>query len=353
MNSKERLFKMLAHEPVDRLPVIPYIGNWGAKLAGYSLGEYHTDGKKMADAHIRAYEMHGLDAVIPQSDNYYIAQGLGVEVEIQEDATPVVKKVPLSTLDQVGKIKVPNPYTDGRMPVYLEAIQILHDKLGKEVVIRTPGTGAFTLAGHMMGIDNFIMHLATAEIEEDEDAQKRLLELIELCTQSLLAFVKAALACGATIVQSGDSLSSINMISPAIYKKYAFPSQAKFFSAMKELQKEKQFATLLHVCGKNDFVAKDMMATGCDCLEVDHACDLKYYKELSKESNTCIIGNLNPAGKLLSGTPDQVYEESMKVLQTAGLDNFFILGSGCELALATPLENVKSMLRASKDFAGR
>ena len=100
-------------------------------------------------------------------------------------------------------------------------------------------------------------------------------------------------------------------------------------------------------------MARDMMSTGCDCIEVDHACDLKYYKEISRETNTCMIGNLNPAGKLLLGTPEEVYAESMNVLHTAGEDNFFILGSGCELAVATPLENVKAMKRAVEDFAKR
>ena len=351
MNGKERFFKTLAHEPADRVPVMPYIGNWGAKLAGCPLGKYHTDGKAMADAHLRAYGRHGLDLVNPQSDNYYIAEGLGVQVEIQADATPVVVGVPLQDLRDVGKLRVPDPYADGRMPVYLEAIQLLHDKVGSETVVRAPGTGAFSLAGHLMGVDRFIMEIATAEAEEDEDTQRYIFDLMEVCTESLIAFATAAAKCGASLEMSGDSLASINMISPAIYRKYAYPYEVKFFQAMKELQKTRPFAALLHICGNNTPVAADMMSTGCDIIEVDYACDLKRYKELSTEKNVCIMGNLNPAGNLMRGTPEAVYQEAMDVLGIAGGGGFFILGSGCEVAVSTPLENIRAMIRAAEDFA--
>ena len=351
MNGKERFFQTLSHGKADRIPVMPYIGNWGAKLAGCPLGEYHTNGKKMAAAHLQAYERHGLDLVNPQSDNYYIAEGLGVQVEIQEDATPVVVKVPLTSLRDVEKLRVPDSYTDGRMPVYLEAIQLLHDQVGSEAVVRAPGTGSFSLAGHLMGVDRFIMEIATAEAEEDESAQQYIFDLMEICTESLIAFATATVKCGASLVMSGDSLASINMISPAIYRKYAYPYEVKFFRAMKELQKSYPFAALLHVCGNNNPVAADMMSTGCDILEVDYACDLRHYKELSTEKNVCIMGNLNPAGNLMRGTPEAVYREATDALRTAGGDGFFILGSGCEVAVSTPLENIRAMVRASEDFA--
>lgn len=350
MTSKERLFRMLAHEPVDRIPVIPFIGNWGAKVAGYNLGEYHTDGKKMAQAHIRAHELHGLDAVNPQSDNYYIAQGFGLEAKIMKDETPVVVRRPLDSLDDVYKLKLPNPQTDGRMPVYLEAIQILNDTIGKDVIIRSPGTGPFSMAGHLLGTEDLITEIAVAEVDEDEEAMAKIHHLMEISTQALIDFATASVKCGATMVMDGDSLSSINMISPTIFRKYALPYQVKYFEAMAALKKDYQFVTFLHVCGDNTFVAKDMMQSKCDLIEVDYACDLAKYKEISNETGVCLIGNLNPAGALLSGTPEEVYQDAMNAMNIAAQDRFFVLGSGCEVAVSTPLENVKAMVAAATDF---
>ena len=351
MNAKERFFAVLDHKKTDRVPVMPFSGNWGAKLAGYRLGEYETDGKKMAEAQWRAHELSGIDHVNPQSDNYYIAEGFGLQTRIREDATPVVTKVPLDSLKNIAGLRIPDPYKDGRMPVYLEAIQILSEKAGGNAVVRAPGTGPFSLSGHLLGVEKFIYTIAEAEAEEDEDTQKRILELMEISTESLIAFSTACVKCGADIVQNGDSLCSLNMTSPAIYKKYAYPFQVKYFKAMKELQKTHRFATLLHVCGNNTPIVHEMMSNGCDCIEVDYACDLKKYKEVSQETGTLMFGNLNPAEALLRGTPEEVYLEAMETLRTAGTDNFFVLGSGCELGIASPVDNIRAMVSAAEDFA--
>ena len=350
MTSKERFFSTLQHKKTDRIPVIPFVGNWSAKLAGCPLGKYHTSADAMAQAHIRAYEMHGLDAVNPQSDNYYIAEGFGVKVKIMENETPIVVSTPLASIDDVDTLRAPDPYKDGRMPVYLEAIQKLHDALGEKVIIRAPGTGSFSMAGHLMGTDNFIMTLAIAEVEEDLETQEKLQHLLDISTTALIDFATACVKCGATFLQNGDSLSSINMTSPAVFRKYALPHQKRFFETMNKLKKAHEFATFLHVCGDNTLVAEDMMTNGCDVIEVDYACDLQKYVELSKKTGTCLMGNLNPAGSLLFGTPDDVYRDAMETLTIAGQDRYFILGSGCEVSMDTPLENVKAMITASRDF---
>lgn len=332
---------------------MPYGGNWVAYQAGCKLGEYHTDGKKMADAHLKGLALHGLDVVTPQSDNYYIAEAVGVETKILEDATPAVLRRPLRDLDDVTKLHVPDPYTEGRMPIYLDAVERLVDAMGDKVVVRCPGTGSFSLAGHLLGVENFITEISMAEMEEDEEAREKIHQLMEICTQSLIAFATACVKKGADIVMSGDSLASLNMTSPTIYRTYCAPYEKKFFDAMNALKKDYRIATVLHVCGKNDLVADDMMKTGCDIIEVDYACDLALYKKLSTKNNVCILGNLNPAGNMFRGTPESVYEEATSALNIAAQDDFFMLGSGCEVAVRAPLENVRVMLSAAEDFAAR
>jgi len=351
MTSKERFFAVLDHKSVDRLPVVPFIGNWAAHLAGYKLGEYHTDGKKMADAQLKAWRKHGLDEVNPQSDNYYIADAMGVKLRIQEDDTPAVIERPLKSLDDIPMLRVPDPYTEGRMPIYLEAVEILAREVGDEVIVRCPGTGPFSLAGHLLGVEEFIVQLAITEMEDDEETRQKLHALMDVCTRSLIAFCEACVKKGATLVMNGDSLASINMTSPDIYRKYCFKYEKMFFDAMNVLKKDYKFATMLHVCGDNTLVADDMMKTGCDIIEIDYAVNLPKYKELSTKNNVCMLGNLNPAGNILFGTPKDVYDEAMGVLEIAAQDGFFMLGSGCEIAVRAKLENVQVMIRAAEDFA--
>jgi len=353
MTGKERFFSVLERKPVDRVPVMPYLSNWAAHLAGCKLNEYHTSGKKMAEASLKALRIHGFDLVNPQSDGNYIAEAMGVETKFMEDALPAVLSRPVKTLDDVTKLHVPDPYTEGRMPVYLEAIERLVDAVGDEVVVRAPGTGQFSLAGHLFGIENLIREICIAEAEDDDEAREKIHALLEICAQALIAFDTACIKKGASLILDGDSLASLNVLSPSIYRKYCYPYEKKVFTALNELKKDYKFATMLHCCGKNNLIADEMMQTGCDIIEFDYLCDLELYKKLSLKNHVCLMGNLNPAGQVFIGTPQGVYDEATAVLNVAAQDNFFMLGTGCEVAVDAPLENMKAMLAAAEDFAAR
>ena len=92
MTSLERLRCAARLQRPDVVPVAPYLGNHGARVAGVPLGQYCRSGKLMAEAQYAAWEIYRQDAVVPQSDNYYIAEGFGVEVEHYPDSTPTLRK---------------------------------------------------------------------------------------------------------------------------------------------------------------------------------------------------------------------------------------------------------------------
>jgi len=122
MTSLERTLGAARRQTVDRVPVAPYLGNHGARVAGIRIGDYCQSGRVMAEAQFQAWQIYGQDAVVAQSDNYYIAEGFGVEVDHYEDATPTLKTPVVRELGDIDRLRVPNPQKDGRMPVYLEAI---------------------------------------------------------------------------------------------------------------------------------------------------------------------------------------------------------------------------------------
>ena len=80
MTSLERIRCAARRQPVDRVPVAPYVGNHGAHVAGVPIGLYCRSGRIMAESQFEAWRIYGQDAVVAQSDNYYIAEGFGVEV---------------------------------------------------------------------------------------------------------------------------------------------------------------------------------------------------------------------------------------------------------------------------------
>jgi uroporphyrinogen decarboxylase len=347
MNSRERILAAARFQETDCLPVAPYMGNHGARVAGTPLGEYCTNARALAQAQLKAWEVYGQDAVVAQSDNYYMAEAFGVVTHCYEDSIPTVERTAIETLADAARLRKPNPATDGRMPVYLEAIRILKDLTGNEVAIRGCGTGPFVLAGHLLGPEKLVLEVANIEYGEGGDTSA-LRALLELCTETLIDFAVLQLEAGATIVQCADSLASIDMISPSIYEKLVFPHEVRFYQGIAPHCRRHDAVSLLHICGNNAKVFHLYREVGADIVAVDHKADLAEAKRVMGD-RVCLIGNLDPSSLLLAGSVADVERESRRCIEKAANGGGYILGTGCEVAERTPKENLKAMVRIARE----
>jgi uroporphyrinogen decarboxylase len=337
----------MRRQPVDQVPVAPYMGNHGARVAGVPLGKYCRSGRVMAEAQFQAWREYGQDAVVAQSDNYYIAEGFGVEVEHYEDATPTLRTPAVRELGDIERLRVPDPRKNGRMPVYLEAIRRLAERTRGEVAVHAPGTGPFSLAAHLMGTVDFLLELAMADRDPAGKGERSLVRLLELTTDALIAFATACIEVGAHLVQAGDSLASLDMISPAAYHKWAWPAERRFFTTINPLAARHGAATLLHICGNMSAALESMADTGAHILELDHKVSLRAASE-RVGNRVCLMGNLDPVELLWRGTPGAVARTAQQAIEDAGKHDGFILGSGCEVPIEAPGENVKAMIEAAR-----
>lgn len=350
MNAGERVLRAAHREHTDCVPVAPYIGNYGAALAGVPIGAYNTDGRTMAEAQARAWEKHRLDIVVAQSDNYYIAQAFGVKIAQPENDTPHVVQTAISSLEEVETLPERiDPYQDGRMYVYLEAVRRLREIFGHDIAIRSGGTGMFSLAGHLMGTQNFLTELALAELDEDEQKLEQIERLMTRMTDALIAFSTAVIEAGCDFAVCGDSSASPDLISPHFYEKFVFPFEKRYFSAMEKVCERYGAVRLLHICGNTTPILPLMRQTGADILEIDHKVDLAEARRLAGDT-ICLMGNLDPVSDLLEGTPERVTQNALKAIEKAGKQGAFILGSGCEVAQKTPLDNIIAMREAGHRF---
>jgi uroporphyrinogen decarboxylase len=283
---------------------------------------------------------------VAQSDNYYIAEGFGVQVDHYEDSTPTLRTPAVTELEDIGKLRVPDPQKDGRMPVYLEAIRLLAKATRGAVAVRAPGTGPFSLASHVLGTESFLIELAMADREPGGPGEQLLKQCLELTTDALIAFAKACLEAGAHLVQAGDSLASLDMISPATYHKWAWPYERRFFQTINPLAEGSSAATILHICGNMTSALELMADTGAQILELDHKVSLKSAKA-RVGNRVCLMGNLDPVEVLWRGTTELVTQTATQAIADAASGGGFILGSGCEVPVAAPQENIQAMIQAA------
>ena len=347
MHSERILFAAFGRE-TDVVPVAPYMGNYGASFSGIPIDQYGRSGSLMAKAQYTAWQEFRQDVLVAQSDNYYIAEGFGCQVSHHVNSTPTLKKPAVEQLKDVFRLKVPDPRQDGRMPVYLEAIQLLSSKLEGKALIRAPGTGPFSLASHLLGTEEFLFQIAMLGVEPNLEREKSLRHLLDLTTEALIQFARACMAAGARIIQAGDSLASPDVISPETYRNWAFPYERRFFSEFQSLADTGRLS-LLHICGDTTKILHMMAETGANILELDHKVNLGFARKVVGE-RVCLMGNVDPAGVLLQGTAALVAERCLEAIDSAGRHGYFILGSGCEVPPKTPKENMHAMIETARSI---
>ena len=133
------------------------------------------------------------------------------------------------------------------------------------------------------------------------------------------------------------------MISRKQYEEFALPYEKELISAIHQAGA----TAITHICGNTEPIIDLIAQTGCDIIDFDHVCQIEALRE--KAPNAIFRGNIDPA-LLALGTEDDVYEAVKALIAADGRSGRLILGSGCEVALNTPIENLHAFVRAGREF---
>ena len=119
---------------------------------------------------------------------------------------------------------------------------------------------------------------------------------------------------------------------------------------IRRLHEEGAGAVLMHVCGDIRPIIGDLVATGLDVLDLDTPVPLDEARTLAGPT-TGLRGNLNPTSLFRAGPADAAAMARDAILASGG--RRFLLGTGCEVAAGTPIENVAAMVDAARDAGPR
>jgi uroporphyrinogen decarboxylase len=338
MNSIERCCAAIRREMPDRVPVIPLIISHAVKLAGIPFCDYNRDPRIIADCQIAAWRRYGYDGIHVTTDNWILPEALGVQVRFDAYLPPTGLERPLANSRDLARLPaISTAKTAARMPLLPAATRYAREAAGAECFIKTNfDQGPFSLASAVRGIDNFILDL--------HDDEQFALELLDICAEMVFQLGLAVGQAGAHAVTFGDAVAGL--ISRKDFLKFAWPFEKR---VIERLQAALGIPVFLHICGRTMHILDCMAETGADCLELDYQNDFAEVKRRVGR-RTCLEGNLEPSGLLLSGTPEAVYQKSREVIQAAGAGGGLILSSGCEVPRDTPPENIDAMVRAASEF---
>ena len=338
MTSLERCLRALRHQVPDRIPVMLYDAQVAARVAGYDMIEFSKESRKLAHAHLEAQQMIGYDGIIVGCDAVVLAEAIGAEVSYSADAPPRHKAGCIDRLRDYTSLRMVDPWRDGRLPVWLEAMRIVVEKKGQEVfVMGRADQGPFSLACMVRGIDGFLMEVAE---QEDPDAVRGFLRYCKECT---LEFIKAVQSVGVHITSIGDSISGPDVISPAMYRQYVFPLHQELAEDCKRIG----IPLSIHICGKTEPILDDWVDTGAEMLEIDHRTDLRSAMRRTA-GRTCILGNVDTGDVLSRGRVIDVEDAVKAAIAIVMPRSGFILNAGCLIPAETPVDNLKTMVELAK-----
>jgi [methyl-Co(III) methanol-specific corrinoid protein]:coenzyme M methyltransferase len=335
MIPRDRVVAALRLEPVDRVPAVSLMTGVTTELmqlCGVHYPEAHHSAGPMVTLAAAAHEFCGLETIKLPFDMTVETELLGGKVNFGDECTlPQVAGHPFQALEDFRR---PDQISGlGRVPLILEAIELAKNRYRSSAsapAIVSSIVGPFTLAGLLFGLETLLI----ATIEEPDLLLDTLLKVTGLCREYALLQAQA----GSDVVQIGEATSSGDLISPDIYRDFIAPCHSR-------LCRNFPVPTVVHICGQIGGHMPYIAQTGMSGISFDAKTDIaatcRDYK-----GKLALVGAVEVLNVFSRGTPGDVTREAEFCLRS-GID---LLCAGCAWPVSTPLDNIKALVAAARDF---
>ncbi len=334
--SLERVMCYLKGEKPKRVACFPLILNHAARVHGISVGTYNRNGKAMGQSHVSAFRRYGNDLILIFSTTSTLAESMGTKMNFFEEDAPQIAESFIKQHSDLSKVKVPDFNKDGRLPVYMEATEVAVKEVGSEVCVSTVFGGPFTTAAALYPVE-----LLTRELIKNP---KWVHELLEVCTLAGIKFIDEILARKALPIIV-EPIGSASLVSPKHFREFVTPYLKRLSDHVHKVGGG--MPAVLHICGKTTPNWKPMLESEFDIWSLD-AVDLGEAKKAAGH-RVALVGNVVPAN-LLKNSPEEIDAEARGICEKMGDKAGFILGSGCEVPINTPPENVDALINAARKY---
>jgi uroporphyrinogen decarboxylase len=338
MASKERMAAFAAGREIDRIPCSLFLGETAARFIGKTVSEYHHSPAVMAEVEIFTFRMFGQDGVGVGPGLFGVAEAMGTRLSFPEDGIAYVAEPALKGWSDLDRLKPPDPHRDGRLPLWLEALQLLKEKLGDQVGVGTSVGGPFTVAASLRGTSQFLRDLRKNPAMAHH--------LLKLATEGTLRYID--MVCDLEIYPGfADPIASGTVIGADQFQEFAQPYLKICLDRIIERSGN---GTMLHICGDSSRIWEGMADTGAATLSLDNMNDLAEAK-VAVGNRVCLMGNVAPVTTIGKGRPEDVIAEARTCLRKAyDSPKGFILSPGCQIPIGAPVENIQALMDAARTY---
>ena len=336
MNGKERIFAVLNHQTPDAVPWVPFAGVHAGQLKGHTASEVLIDSGKLLESLLEVNRLYDPDGQPVMFDLQIEAEILGCELLWAEKAPPSVVSHPLSTsLDIPETLPGKN---DGRLPMVLETMRAMKEKVGQRSALYGLVTGPFTLASHLRGTEIFM------DMFDHIDYLDQLLAYCAGVAETIgLMYVDA----GMDVIAVVDPL--VSQISPRHFRKHLTNIYLDLFKEIKNMD----VFTSFFVCGDATKNIEAMCETGPDSIAIDENIDLIQAKQITDRFNIVIEGNIPLTSHMLLGNQQDNMQYVINLMHAIAphgkVPDNLIISPGCDMPYDIPVENVVGTMQAIRE----
>ena len=339
MLKNDLLLRTLRGEQTERIPV------WMMRQAGRYLPEYMVLREKYGffercqtpelacQITIQPVDIIGVDAAILFSDILVVPQAMGLEVQLIESKGPFLPD-PIKTVNDLNRIRVPD--VDETLGYVFEAIKLIKKELNNRVPLIGFAGAPWTLLCYMVqGKGSKTFDEAKAFCYTQPELAHQLLQMI---TDTTIAYLKAQVRAGADTVQIFDSWGGL--LSPADFEILSLQYIRQIVAALKD-----QAPTIIFA--KGAWHSLDAMAaTGAQGLGIDWCIPAKTARQFAGNHVT-LQGNFDPA-KLLSPIP-VIQKETRAMLDAFG-NHRYIANLGHGILPNVPVDHARAFVDTVKTY---
>lgn len=324
---------IIAAEDVKNLPVLffPCL-----QLTGKRITEVVNDAQSQSEQMQSVIERYPkMIAAMTAMDLTTEAETFGCDVHFSDTEAPRTINEIAKDRAAVEKLEVP-PISAGRGPLFVEAA-----KLTTEAITDRPtfggALGPFSLAAVLMGIEPTLKSL-----RKDPDTVHMLLDK---CTDYIIAYAKAYKEAGVNGVFLAEPTAGL--LSP----KQCDAFSSYYVKKLVDAVQDDYFFVVLHNCGRTTKMVDSMVSTGAKGYHFGNAVDMAdILPQISQDY--LVFGNIDPSRVLTHGTPEEIRDEAMTLLEKMKPYPHFIYSTGCDLPPGVPIANIDAYFAALEEFNG-
>ena len=333
------LLKTLRGEPTERIPV------WMMRQAGRYLPEYMVLREKYGffercqtpelacQITLQPVDIIGVDAAILFSDILVVPQAMGLEVQLIESKGPVLPD-PIKTATDLQRVRVPD--VQDSLHYVFDAIRLIKKELNGRVPLIGFAGAPWTLLCYMVqGKGSKTFDEAKAFCYTQPALAHQLLQMV---TDTTIAYLKGQVAAGADTVQVFDSWGGL--LSPDDFENLSLKYLRQIVAALKD-----EVPVILFAKGAWHSLDK-MTETGAHGLGIDWCIKPQMARSFAG-TNITLQGNFDPA-KLLSPIP--VIKKEVKEMLTAFTGGRYIANLGHGILPNVPVDHARAFVDTVKEW---